>query len=47
VCVLGPEKGMALIDKHPGCAALFVVATSEGVKEVKSKNFDQVVKRAG
>jgi hypothetical protein len=35
---------MELVDRLEGCAALFVIATDDGVKETRSKSFDRVVK---
>lgn len=39
VSVLGPERGLKLIDATPGTAALFVVATDDGVKTDESPGF--------
>ena len=39
VCVLGPTKGIELIDKLPNTAALIVVATDDGVKTLESRDF--------
>lgn len=41
VSVLGPERGLELIAKMPGTAALIVVATDDGVKTHYSPNFGE------
>jgi thiamine biosynthesis lipoprotein len=39
VCVLGPQKGMPLIEKVPGASARFVRVTDKGVEVFYSKDF--------
>ncbi|HMC63814.1 MAG TPA: FAD:protein FMN transferase [Gemmataceae bacterium] len=39
VCVLGPERGLKLIEATDGAAALFVRRTDEGVETFESKRF--------
>lgn len=43
VCVLGPTKGLAMVEKEPNCAALFILATDEGVRTIKSARFAELV----
>ncbi len=38
-CILGPEKGLALIEATPGAAGLFVRLTSDGQEVRKSKGW--------
>ncbi len=39
VCVLGPERGLAIIDSLEGVAALVVRKTEKGLETVRSKRF--------
>ena len=40
VCVMGPERGMAMIEKLDGVEALYVYETDNGMeKEIASKRF--------
>lgn len=39
VCVLGPERGLALIDSLEGAAALMVRKTDQGLETIQSKRF--------
>jgi FAD:protein FMN transferase len=41
VCVMGPEKGMALIDKADGVAAFMVRKTGKGQESFSSKKFQE------
>lgn len=41
--VLGPERGMKLIEKSPGTAALFVLATDDGPSVTESSGFSKFV----
>ena len=44
MCVMGPERGMAMIEKLDGVAALYVYETEKGAEmEVASKRFAQFV----
>jgi thiamine biosynthesis lipoprotein len=38
-CVLGPERGLKLIEETPGAAALFVWKTEKGEETITSKRF--------
>ncbi len=42
--LLGPERGLKLVDETPGAAALFQRVTPEGVKTFESSRFRQVPK---
>ena len=42
VYVLGPERGLKLVDDTPGAAAIFVRSTPEGIKTFESSRFKQV-----
>jgi FAD:protein FMN transferase len=42
VYLLGPERGLKLVDDTPGAAAIFVRATAEGVKTFESARFKDV-----
>ncbi|HEV3121425.1 MAG TPA: FAD:protein FMN transferase [Isosphaeraceae bacterium] len=44
VCVLGPEKGLALVDATEGAAALIVRATEAGQKTYESKRWNSLPK---
>ncbi len=39
LCVLGPERGLSLIEKTEGAAALFVLETAKGIETMASKRF--------
>jgi thiamine biosynthesis lipoprotein len=44
MCVMGPERGIAMIEKLDGVAALYVYETADGAeKEIVSKRFRQYV----
>jgi FAD:protein FMN transferase len=45
--LLGPERGLKLVDDTPGAAALFQRLTPEGVKTFESSRFRQVPKVEG
>ena len=38
----GPERGLKLIEEHPGAAALYVRSTPEGVRTFESSRFKQI-----
>jgi thiamine biosynthesis lipoprotein len=40
-CILGPEKGLALIESTPGAAGLFVRITKEGKEIRESANWKE------
>ncbi len=42
VYLLGPERGLKLVDDTPGAAAIFVRSTPEGIKTFESSRFKQV-----
>jgi FAD:protein FMN transferase len=42
VYVMGPERGLKLVDDTPGASAIFVRSTSEGIKTFESKRFKDV-----
>jgi len=42
VCVLGPERGLKVIDETDGVAALMVRKTDRGEEEIESKRFKEV-----
>jgi thiamine biosynthesis lipoprotein len=42
VYVMGPERGLKLIDDTPGAAAIFVRSTPDGIKTFESSRFKQV-----
>lgn len=42
VYLLGPEKGLKLIDETPGAAAIFTRETAEGIKTFESSRFKDV-----
>jgi thiamine biosynthesis lipoprotein len=44
--LLGPERGLKLVEETPGAAALFQRVTPEGVKTYESSRFGQVPKVA-
>jgi thiamine biosynthesis lipoprotein len=44
VFVLGPERGLKLVDETPGAAALFQRLTPEGIKTFESSRFKDVPK---
>ena len=45
-CVMGPERGMAMIENLDGVAALYVYETEKGEEmEIASKRFAQFVER--
>jgi thiamine biosynthesis lipoprotein len=44
VYLLGPERGLKLVDETPGAAALFQRVTPEGVKTYESSRFGRVPK---
>jgi thiamine biosynthesis lipoprotein len=39
VSILGPKRGLELIDATPGTSALFVVQTNQGIRTFESKSF--------
>lgn len=44
MCVMGPERGMAIIEKLDGVAALYVYETENGAeKEIASKRFAKLI----
>ena len=47
VAVLGPEKGLPIIDGVPGAAALLVRKTEKGQEVIPSKRFDTVPQEKG
>ncbi|MFI5457350.1 MAG: FAD:protein FMN transferase [Isosphaerales bacterium] len=42
VYLLGPERGLKLVDETPGAAAIFVRSTPDGIKTFESSRFKQV-----
>lgn len=40
-CILGPERGLKLIESQKGCAALFVHETADGIVSTPSARFAQ------
>ena len=44
VYILGPERGLKLVDETPGAAAIYVRLTREGIKTFESSRFKQVPK---
>jgi thiamine biosynthesis lipoprotein len=44
VYLLGPERGLKLIEETPGAAAIYVRSTAEGIKTFESARFGQVPK---
>ena len=40
--VMGPERGLKLVDQTPGAAAVFIRATADGIKTFESSRFKQV-----
>jgi thiamine biosynthesis lipoprotein len=42
VYIMGPQRGLKLVDDTPGAAAIFVRLTPEGVKTFESSRFGQV-----
>ena len=44
VYILGPERGLKLVDETPGAAAIFVRSTPEGIKTFESSRFKRVPK---
>jgi thiamine biosynthesis lipoprotein len=42
--ILGPEKGMELIEQTPGAAAFYVRATDEGFQTIASRRWDAIPK---
>ena len=42
VYLLGPERGLKLVDETPGAAAIFVRMTADGVKTFESSRFKQI-----
>jgi FAD:protein FMN transferase len=42
VYILGPERGLKLVDETPGAAAIFVRSTPEGLKTWESSRFKQI-----
>jgi FAD:protein FMN transferase len=45
VYILGPERGLKLVDDTPGAAAIFVRLTADGVKTYESSRFRQIPKQ--
>lgn len=41
VCVMGPERGMKLIEETEGAEALIVLATEHGIRVIESKMFQR------
>ena len=44
VYLLGPERGLKLVDETPGAAAIFVRLTADGVKTFESSRFKEIAK---
>jgi thiamine biosynthesis lipoprotein len=42
VYILGPERGLKLVDETPGAAAIFVRSTADGIKTWESSRFQQL-----
>ena len=47
VYILGPKRGLKLVDETPGAAAIYVRSTPEGLKVFESSRFKQVPKKKG
>jgi thiamine biosynthesis lipoprotein len=45
VYILGPERGLKLVDETPGAAAIFVRMTADGIKTYESSRFKEIPKR--
>jgi FAD:protein FMN transferase len=39
ICIVGPERGLALLEEQNGCDALIVQATEDGMQLIESKQF--------
>jgi len=39
LCVLGPERGLPIVEAHPDCAAVFVMEVDRQEKSIPSKRF--------
>ena len=44
VYILGPERGLKLVDETPGAAAIYVRLTPDGIKTFESSRFKEVPK---
>ena len=44
ICVMGPARGIELIDKLPNTAALIVLVTDDGVKTHESRDFTRLTR---
>ena len=44
VYILGPERGLKLVEETPGAAAIYVRSTPEGIKTFESSRFKQILK---
>ena len=46
VYILGPERGLKLVEETPGAAAIYVRLTPEGIKTFESSRFKEIPKAA-
>jgi thiamine biosynthesis lipoprotein len=44
VYILGPERGLKLVDDTPGAAAIYLRSTPQGIKTFESSRFKQIAK---
>ena len=42
VYIMGPERGLKLVDETPGAAAIFVRLTPEGIETFESSRFKEI-----
>jgi len=47
VYIMGPERGLKLVDETPGAAAIYVRSTPEGIKTFESSRYGRVPKKDG
>ncbi len=47
VYILGPERGLKLVEDTPGAAAIYVRATPDGIKIFESSRFKEIPKKKG
>ena len=47
VYILGPERGLKLVEETPGAAAIYVRLTPEGIKTFESSRFKEIPKKMG
>ena len=44
VYILGPERGLKLVDETPGAAAIYVRLTPDGIKTFESSRYKEIPK---